>query len=200
MSSTQTRLPRAQAAELAWELVALLSPYCERIEILGSIRRQRETIGDIELLAIPETDQQVQTDLFGQQVAPPLDLLNIHVDELQHEIGLGKRLDDRGRQRWGQRFKAAVYKGFAVDLFVCKPPAQYGVLKVIRTGSAEFSHRLVTPVEQGGWCPAGFYFKDGQLWIIQGSGVHVALHTPEETQVFAAIQRPCVAPEDREVP
>lgn len=194
MSSATQRIPREQALKLAEELIALLGPFCERLEILGSIRRQRETIGDIELLAIPKTDENLQTDLFGEQVASPLDLLHIHVDELQHEIGIGKRIDDQGRQRWGKRFKAAVYKGFPVNLFVCKPPAQFGVLKLIRTGSAEFSHRLMIPVERGGWLPKGMWFSGGVLWR-DGIGIE----TPEEENVFAAIGRDYVPPELREV-
>jgi DNA polymerase/3'-5' exonuclease PolX len=197
VSATQTRLARAEAAALAWELVALLSPSCERIEVLGSIRRQTETCGDIELLAIPKVDSPVIQDLFGNLVtAVQMNALHMTLDALMFDL----TLQMREPKRWGDRYRAALYQGFPVDLFICLPPAQWGVLKVIRTGSNAFSKRLVTPVEQGGWCPSDMYFKDGQLWLIVESGPDVALHTPDERQVFLALGRDFVPPEQREVP
>jgi DNA polymerase/3'-5' exonuclease PolX len=69
------------------------------------------------------------------------------------------------------------------------------VLSVIRTGSAEFSHRLVTPIEAGGWMPRDMYCRDGSLWTTQGDPIL----TPQEVHVFDALGRPYVPPELREV-
>jgi DNA polymerase/3'-5' exonuclease PolX len=41
----------------------LLAPHCDRIEIAGSIRRQKADVGDIEIVAIPKTV--TDGDLFG---------------------------------------------------------------------------------------------------------------------------------------
>jgi DNA polymerase/3'-5' exonuclease PolX len=205
MSATQTRLPRAQAVELAWELVALLSPYCERIEVLGSIRRERPTCGDVELLAIPKVDAPVAQDLFGNPVlAKPMNALHLMLDALMFD----RTLLIREPKRWGDRYRAALYKGFPVDLFICLPPAQFGVLKVIRTGSDAFSKRLVTPVERGGRMPKGMYCRNGALWVIGERGqaepgpsteTDWMLQTPEEIDVFSALRMAYVAPELREV-
>jgi len=43
-----------KARAIAEELKALLQPSCHRIEIAGSIRRQKPEVGDIELLCIPK--------------------------------------------------------------------------------------------------------------------------------------------------
>lgn len=42
-----------QAQRLAQQLVVDLEPACERIEVAGSIRRQRSQVKDIELVVIP---------------------------------------------------------------------------------------------------------------------------------------------------
>src|SRR3990167_7360212 len=45
----------ARAQEIAAQVLAELSPFCERCEIAGSIRRRKPEVGDIEIVAIPKT-------------------------------------------------------------------------------------------------------------------------------------------------
>jgi len=80
----------------------------------------------------------------------------------------------------------------AVDLFSVLPPAQWGVIMMIRTGPAEFSRRLVTPRGSGGLLPDGLRVRDGAIW----DGEH-AIATPEEDDVWRVLGLAPVAPEDR---
>jgi len=48
------RMKLEEAQVIAEKTKALLAPYCERIEIAGSIRRKKPDVGDIELVAIPK--------------------------------------------------------------------------------------------------------------------------------------------------
>lgn len=184
----------ADAQKLAAELTALLSPFCERLEVVGSIRRERPTIGDIELLAVPRlTDR---TDMFGLPSGQDTDELEV---ECRRLIGLGvllNRPDKNGRPAFGHRYKRLRCGDVGLDLFSALPPAEFGVLQVIRTGSADFSHRLVTPVEQGGWMPRGMVCRDGCLWDLSTGA---AFPTPRESDVFAAIGQDYVEPAKREV-
>ena len=41
----------AKAKAIADKYVALLAPFCDRIEIAGSIRREKEEVGDIERMS-----------------------------------------------------------------------------------------------------------------------------------------------------
>jgi DNA polymerase/3'-5' exonuclease PolX len=53
MSSKQ-RIPLARARIIAGEIVDLLTPVCERIEVAGSVRREKATVGDnIEIVCVP---------------------------------------------------------------------------------------------------------------------------------------------------
>ena len=53
----ETRWPLRQAAALARSLVTFLEPYCDRIEVAGSVRRQKADVGDIELVLVPKLEQ-----------------------------------------------------------------------------------------------------------------------------------------------
>ena len=44
----------AYAQQMAVALVELLAPACERIEVAGSVRRQKDRPNDIEIVAMPE--------------------------------------------------------------------------------------------------------------------------------------------------
>ena len=44
----------SKAILIAEKVKAELAPHCERIEIAGSLRRKKEFVGDIEIVAIPK--------------------------------------------------------------------------------------------------------------------------------------------------
>jgi len=50
-------LSLASAEKLAAKILSELAPFCERIEIAGSIRRRRPFVNDIDLVALPLADQ-----------------------------------------------------------------------------------------------------------------------------------------------
>jgi DNA polymerase/3'-5' exonuclease PolX len=163
---------------IAERLIAQLAPACERIEVAGSIRRERDEVHDIELVAVPRVE--VEVDLFGDSTARR-SLLDPAL------VGLG-RFDKNG-ERYKQIY---LPDGIYHDLFLVLPPAQWGVILTIRTGPADFSHWLVTPKRQGGAMPAHLRVHDGALW--QGNEI---VPTPEEKDFFAALGLPYVEPRER---
>ena len=65
--SAATKKPYSDVLPVASYLIAVLSFYCRRIALAGSLRRERSLIGDIEVVAIPLR----RTDLFGQEIDSP---------------------------------------------------------------------------------------------------------------------------------
>jgi DNA polymerase (family 10) len=174
---------------IAEDLVDLLRPACLRLEIAGSIRRGRETIGDIDLLALVEPG----TDLFGEPSPQVPDRLHERCDELLAEGTLKQRLDVNGRPAWGGKLKRATYRGLAVDIRACQDRSTWGAWLVISTGPAEFNKALVTERSQGGRLPPGFVWRGGfQLYRYGGR-----IETPTEESVLEALGVPFVAPEAR---
>jgi DNA polymerase/3'-5' exonuclease PolX len=190
MSLATTRRPLAEATALATELVDLLRVFCARIEIAGSVRRRRPDIGDLELVVVPQMARRY--DLFGEPAGVPVSMLDDRIAYVLETGALAPRLTDAGQQRLGGKYKALVYQGMAVDLFITSPEC-WGVIYTIRTGPADFSHRLVTPRQQGGLLPNYLRVREGRLVGTDGQ----PLDTPSEESVFQAIGLPWIAPEDR---
>lgn len=198
--SEKVRVPLAQAEALAAELVELLSPVCERLEIAGSIRRRRPDPADIEICAIPKRVVIPEFDMFGNVVSNrAFDLLGECADDLLARCVLEHRRDVNGRAAWGESYRRAIFRGFALDLFSCWPE-QWGCLLTIRTGPAEFSHRLVTDTTQR--LDSGLYGLKPPWAQVKGLRVlHRAsgevFDTPEERQVFEVLSLPYVEPWER---
>lgn len=182
MSNAERRLPLAEAQLIAHDLVTLLRPACDRIEIAGSIRRQKDDIGDVEIVCIPKTMEQfTAADMFGDEPKP---LLTNMLDELCAGLvlrGMLKyRLNKNGGKSWGHDLKWGMFQDFAVDIYSATAET-WAVTLAIRTGSAEFSHKLVTPRAVGGFCPGHLVFKG---WRVRRRDDGMAYDTPEEADVF----------------
>lgn len=186
-----TRYPSDQALAAANRLIAELKPWVKRIEVLGSLRRLKPEVGDIELLYEPKFAGQQPSGLFQEYV----DAENMTFSRLQYMRSKGwleDRLDVNGRAAFGQRYQRLKWEGIPCDLFACIPPASWGVLQLIRTGSADFNKRIMSSKAVGGLMPYGMRCVDGQL-LDRGKPLDI----PFEEHFFAAIGLPYIAPEDR---
>lgn len=180
--STTTKTPYVAVLPVAQRLLAALAPYCERIELAGSIRRQKPLVGDIELVAIPRRPR----DLLGEPIPGP--------------TALDRFLDERAVQftKRGEKYQQFAYGSYTVDLFLATPDT-WGSIFTIRTGSADFSHWLVTH-EPRGACPWPVRF--GGEGAYPGRLTHNGrlLATPEERDVFAALGLAYIDPAERHGP
>ena len=167
-----------QAKQIAERWLELLKPYTERIEIAGSIRREKPEVKDIELVCVPRMDS--EPDMFGTLRA--YNTLNRYI--LENAVYCTKN---------GDRYKQIVTGvDIKLDLFIVLPPAQWGVIFLIRTGSAQYSHRFVTPKREGGLLPSHMKVANGAL-LMNGK----PLMTPEEIDVFRLAGAPWVEPKWR---
>lgn len=150
------------AKKVADELVERLRSSCVQIEVAGSIRRRCRWVHDIEIVAEPWLEIGLATDLFGEANAFYHSRLDDALADLQDE----QVLRSFPGARHGERFKqfAVAPLGIKMDLFVVRPPAQWGSLLAIRTGPAHYSHWLVTPRRQGGALPSNLRHKDGGIY------------------------------------
>lgn len=104
------------AQKLASKIVAELGPYCERIDIAGSVRREDSEPGDIEVVCIRR----------GR------DLINF-----VGVVNSWKKSKGEATGRYTQRFVSFGEFDETVDIFM---PQRHDYIRqfVIRTGSAEF--------------------------------------------------------------
>jgi DNA polymerase/3'-5' exonuclease PolX len=156
-----------QAILIAERVKAQLAPYCDRIEIAGSIRRGKADVGDIEIVAIPKP---YDVGLFASGIA----LIVNQWPKVRGELPC----------KYTQR---TLPDGIALDLFFATRE-NWGLIFAIRTGSADYSHRVLAC----GWVRAGYKSADGML---TRDGVTVA--APEERDLFRLAGVPWVEPEAR---
>lgn len=196
------------ARRVALALASELAGACERLELAGSIRREKSTVSDIEIVAIPQLGPSLaaQPALFegGDTVAPQPRVNRLW--EAIEAISEGHQRivpikpgspslepDDRWqekRQAGSRYLRLWLPKpALKVDLFLADAET-WGAIFAIRTGSAKFSQALVTrwtSVSGGG------HFHQGRL--LQADGT--ALATPEEADVFRACRVELIAPAAR---
>lgn len=101
--------------------------------VCGSIRRLREFVNDIDLVAIPKPDGEYQ---FGEPS------LALDIKRLDPE---GAKLEkpDAARFLNGDKIKRFQYNGIMIDLYLATEKT-FGTLVLIRTGSKEHNVRLTT--------------------------------------------------------
>ena len=180
------KVPYSEAKEIADELIVLLGGHFERLEIAGSLRRKKEFIGDIELVGIPRSV--LVSNLFGTTELSPITTI----------ITLMRLMMGYETEKSGEKYiKFVSSDKMNVDLFLCTPET-WGCIFMIRTGSAEFTRKMVTRKIFDGWCPNHLHFSDGRLWEYRGTEL-VALDTPEEADVFREMGLAFVPPEERSV-
>lgn len=138
-TDNKTRIPLALARIYADKAIADLLPYVERIEIAGSIRRERPDVGDVELVCIPKPgpEPQVQHDLFGQPVGVAISPADQLFQYLQRRCD---RPDDQWHHRggFGVQNKLLLFCGFAFDVFTTTE-ANWGMTMFVRTGSFQWN-------------------------------------------------------------
>lgn len=198
MSSGEPR-PHSEMMRLAVEVARLLAPYCTRIAVAGSLRRGKAMVGDIEIVCAPDFQPLPSGRKGFIQVRQ--DAVNWKCDRLREEEIFTPKLNLQGNpEAWAERHKLAFYKGVKLDLYIVQPDRSWGYTMLLRTGPGDANGVLVT--KQGvrnrdgnlGILPAGYQFREGELWRDE-----FHLPTPEEKDVFAALDLPYIAPPLRSV-
>ena len=122
---------------LADEIMERLRPYCQRIEVAGSIRRQRPSPADIDIVLIPSNPGQLSQEI--DRLGPPI-------------------MD-------GEKLRRFEYNGTQVDIYYATPQT-WATLLLIRTGSKESNIRLCSRAKKRGWHLAasgdGLFNKKGE--------------------------------------
>lgn len=147
--SDKPKFPRALATSIAQEYVDFLTPYCEKIEIAGSLRRRKEEVGDIEILFIPKTEVTRDFDMFKWT---KVDLAWRAIDAMLRTHVLAKRPNVHGHVTWGDLNKLGFdpETGIPVDFFTATAENWFNFL-VVRTGPAENNIRIATAAQAKGW-------------------------------------------------
>jgi DNA polymerase (family 10) len=166
-------LPLATAEKLATKILAELKPFCERIEIAGSIRRRRPFVNDIDLVALPHYDQvNALRERVLRNTTPISDGPEIILTRLSNGVQLDLWLARRPHK----------------DLF-SKHDTNYGAILLARTGSKEHNIWLCQLATRLGrrFNPQYGVFENRRC-----------LASATEEEIFAALKLEFIPPERRE--
>ena len=165
-----------------------LAPYCERIEIAGSIRRRKPLVHDIEILFIPKMVK-IKLGLFDEEESSAADA---KLATMLLNGGLDKRPNKLGHFTWGSQNKLGIHvnSGIPVDFFTTNADRWWNSL-VCRTGG-KFNNLLITTTAQNrGWSFEAY----GSGFRKIGYGDHH--QTTSERDVFEFIGLPYKDPSER---
>jgi DNA polymerase/3'-5' exonuclease PolX len=127
MSTTENRMPLTKAKAIADRFIKYLKPYCSVISVAGSVRRECETCGDIEVVIVPK-------DEFAMGQAFPMGYPGLTIN--------------------GARLKKFYYPEMELhmELYITNI-SDYGRILAIRTGSSFYSHTaLAMQWNRRGFC------------------------------------------------
>ena len=127
MTNYSNKLPLAKAKKWASRIVEILEPHCERIEIAGSVRRQKPLIGDIEIVCIPKRD----FDMFGAPTGVCADF--------SQAVEKWEKVRGDADGRYTQRILPNT-NGLTVDIFMADTD-NWGWIFPLRTGSAVYAQK-----------------------------------------------------------
>lgn len=185
----------AEAQGIAAALSMEMQPFCEQCEIAGSVRRLKEEVKDIELVVVPKWEEGQVEDLFsGKREKTNLLYRYLWNHPIIKWIKPGTpdivpwRIDTDGKY-----WRGLIDGKIKLDLFLTTPD-QFGLIFLIRTGPAEFSHRFVMKQYQGGLLPNDYRVEDGHLKLVTGQ----IMPTPDEETVFRLAGMEYIEPEDRQ--
>ena len=184
-----------EARGVAERLAALMSPFCLRVEIAGSVRRSCAEVKDVELVAVPRWEERPGSEpsLFGGE---PERVNLLHEWATRDAPSAGVRWIKTGTPEvvdWepkpeGKYWRALVESRVKLDLFLAAPE-NYGMIMAIRTGCAEFSQALMTYAKHR----TPYHVEGGYLRGRDGA----PLDTLEERDVFKTLKVDFVEPQER---
>ena len=193
--SDKKKFSRGAAVFVAEMICSMLAPFCVRCEIAGSIRRQRPTVSDIEILFVPKMAPDplsVFDALLGGE-AKMIDMGAEVINRLVKDGVLARRKNVNGSTMWGDKNKLAVHvkSGIPVDFF-STVPENWFVSLVIRTGGKKTNIALCSVAQRRGLKlhPYG----DGFTNLRTGSSIPCS----SEKDVFRIAGLPYKVPSERE--
>lgn len=172
--SNDTRVPSASARPLAEALVAQMQDVCARVEIAGSLRRGKASVGDIEIVALPR---------HREQLLARLDML-VHRGDAQQAIY------SDGKKRWGERYRGLRWRGMKAEVFIAEPDS-WGYILWLRTGPGDANHYVMTQIARHN---APFRFTGGFALADAGK-----IAVEDERALFGLLGMPVIAPAARSI-
>lgn len=190
------KIPLNVAEDVAKEFIKKIADVCDRVEIAGSVRRRKETVGDVEICCVPKMGKARGAGLFADTELVTVNLLDERMQKLlslSQAISPGDKAKNGRKAPFSERYYKFRYAGYPFDLFCVIAPRQWGIIYCIRTGPKEYSHWIVTHA----WTK-NKRCVEGELLDLKNDMARIPC--PEEIDFYRALELEYVEPEKRVAP
>ena len=153
--SSAVRIAAAAALPIARNLYSALKPACQRVMIVGGLRRKAEFVSRIEILAMGR-----RAEAFVGEGDEYPELEEIVAGMVADDVLLPD-VEARARPRW-RRFLIRDLSHCRLELFLSDPD-RWGCDAAALTGDPVFAKQLFTAGAKGGLLPTGVTYAGGYL-------------------------------------
>lgn len=186
-----------KAQTVGRQVVWRMRPYCERVEIAGSVRRKKEEVKDIEIVFWPRMIRPQGSgggdSLFDVEAVEGPDRVPSTDVMVSALVSSGFWSLDQAVKRNGPRYKRLKCCGEIVEIYRADA-WNWGWIFLLRTGPADFCHAIVAPQWNEGFLPVDTRVREGYVYV---RGQRVAV--PDETTFLGLWGIPFIAPTHRSV-
>lgn len=177
--------PHLFAYEVAQSFIEDLRDVCEKIEIVGSIRRNRACVNDVDIIAIPRCSEERDDSLFGEPQVQNL------LDRKLAYLCMNRSLSLEANGPKIKRFiKAVDGDDVPIDVYIASKQTWW-TLFLIRTGSKTHNIKLARRAQD-----LHMQLKaDGSGLLTPGGTL---LQLENEEQIFRLLGLSYRTPEERE--
>ena len=177
--SQNRRIARLEVIPIVKEVMKLLEINTVSAMVCGSIRRNKETVGDVDIVVQP------------QSLPDYLDML----DEFVHLGYFGRGVNSGGRETWGDTKRLLTYKGINFDVIIADEH-QLGYKLWLSTGPSMANTAMMVLLKEK---LSPVRMADGYMWHVSYSRKHPKfekqrefarlgkLHVPDEETFFKVI-------------
>lgn len=180
----------SDAERYAREVCEAISPFVSRVEVVGSIRRRRSEVNDVDLIAIPHIFSSEASDDEAWRQIPSALFKNLRASIVKRGMELVTVLvPDKSKAKDERTPFAGLHGMVQVDIYRAREET-WGVLELIRTGSKEHNVKLCAHAM------INHMMLSASRGVVKDGKVIASL---SEEGIFAALGLTYVKPEDREV-
>jgi hypothetical protein len=189
--SSGERMKLADASAVASDFLEYIRDVSAYACIAGSIRRKKETVGDIEIVVEPTTKAALWNRL----------------DVMVNMGTIDKALyGEKQAERWGDTHRGVAFMKAKVEIYTCDADNR-GYITWLRTGSADKNQYVVTRMKQQKY---PVRFADGYAWHVSYDRKHPMfdvetgyaklnkLRVPDEVTIYHLLGMPMMPVTQRE--
>lgn len=173
------------ASRVAHDFLSRIKDVCHKYEIVGSLRRQRDSVNDIDILVVPQLHETTDMSLFAEPVT--INLLDQRLEKLAADGMIKCEVNGPRIKRF---YVPARPKQIPIDIYIATPES-WPTLLLVRTGSRNHNIRLAKRARE-----LHMIFKADGTGLLSPGGSPLSVR--DEIDIFRQLKVPFRLPQERE--